>query len=234
MARVIDKYGGIINNTGKNGGTVSNGTDSTSWENYMKAKAYGGGQREVNTMTGNVTSKDGKELYGNIYGGVSNPNYQNYGKTNNPVVPVSYGSGGDDGSSARLQALRDAIERNRQNAINSLNKSKEADLADWRNNWNQLRNNYQGLIDQSEIERFKTLRSQRENQANRGQLNSGYGRQTMLNTDTRYGNQLIGIKNQEQSDLSALKSTLANIMASYKQKETEINNNTDNSLLQLM
>lgn len=63
---------------------------------------------------------------------------------------------------------------------------------------------YQQMRNQSEVERYKAQDSLRESLANRGALDSGLGRQEMLNLQSNYGNNLNAINLQYQSEVDAL------------------------------
>lgn len=63
---------------------------------------------------------------------------------------------------------------------------------------------YQQYRNQSEVERYKAQNALRESQANRGALDSGLGRQEVLDLQTNYGNNLNAINMQYQSELDAL------------------------------
>ena len=67
-----------------------------------------------------------------------------------------------------------------------------------------IQNNYQGLKNQSEVERYNQARMLRESQANRGALDSGAGRQENLAMQNNYGNALNSIQQAEQKDLNEL------------------------------
>ena len=63
---------------------------------------------------------------------------------------------------------------------------------------------YQQMRNQSEVERYKAKDALRESLANRGALDSGLGRQEMLNLQSNYGNNLNAINLQYQSEVDAL------------------------------
>lgn len=189
--------------------------------------------------TGNLNSTSGRGGSTNVIGTGSSPiTYKantgvNHGLINNN--PVSYGSsgGGDDGS-ARLQALRNAIEQSRDARLKALLKSLNLNIDTYENELGNLDRNYQNLIDQSEVERYKTRNYIREALANRGQMDSGYGRQEAMNSDIKYGNTINGIKAQREADRNTIRNAIASLKANYENDKANVNDQYNNSLLQLM
>lgn len=193
------------------------------------------GQRTIST--GNLGGVGGSKNNVSVAGGTgSNPvsyTARMGGSNNTTSYGGSGGYGGGYDNSARINALKKKIEEARASALNSISKSYETGLANLRNNMGFLEGDYQNLLDQNEIERFKTQRSMRENQANRGQLDSGLGRQAMLNTDTRFANANSGILSQREADRTSIKNLMEQMRAEREQKKAEINNQYNNSLMQL-
>ena len=128
--------------------------------------------------------------------------------------------------------LQAAIAAQRQAALNQQIQALDAQLnrglADYDAQIKALDPVYQGYRNQSEVERYKAQRSLRESQANRGALDSGVGRQEMLNLNTNYGNNLNAINLQYQAEVDALnraKQALtdeANLQKAQLTSETEI------------
>lgn len=87
-----------------------------------------------------------------------------------------------------------------------------------------LGDQYQALRNQSEVERYKTRNALREAQANRGQLDSGYGRQEQLLMDTQYGNAINSINMQEQKAREDIRNSILQLKAEGEADKTEINN----------
>lgn len=130
---------------------------------------------------------------------------KNYMESKTPTYSggssVSYG----DIYAAQRQAEIDAL----QKRLNAQKGIYESELGD-------LDNQYQALINQSELNRYKARGSIREALANRGQLDSGYGRQEALNASLNYGNQVNNIKLQRQKTRDDIKNAIASLEADYQ------------------
>ena len=139
-----------------------------------------------------------------------------------------YGSGGGGGTSAAdIQgAYNDELIAARDAELAALEARLQSSIDLYNQQLNQIKANYEGLRDQSEVDRYKSRRALREALANRGQLDSGYGRQEALNADLNYFNQLNAINLQEaqanqeiQNQINQLKAdnlaNKANIRARY-------------------
>ena len=144
--------------------------------------------------------------------------------------PTHYGNGGGGGnypSSTDIQnTYNDELIAARDAELAALEARLQSSIDLYNQQLNQIKANYEGLRDQSEVDRYKSRRALREALANRGQLDSGYGRQEALNADLNYSNQLNAINLQEaqanqevQNQINQLKAdnlaNKANIRARY-------------------
>jgi len=150
-------------------------------------------------------------------------------KNNQPTTYYGGGSGGGGGSttSSDIQsAYNDELIAARDAELAALEARLQSSIDLYNQQLNQIKANYEGLRDQSEVDRYKSRRALREALANRGQLDSGYGRQEALNADLNYSNQLNAINLQEaqanqevQNQINQLKAdnlaNKANIRARY-------------------
>lgn len=109
----------------------------------------------------------------------------------------SYNDALKDAIAAQAQAKRDA-------QIAALDAQLKRGLADYDAQISALDPIYQGYRNQSEVGRYKAQKALRENQANRGALDSGLGRQEILDLNTNYGNNLNAINLQYQAEVDAL------------------------------
>jgi len=132
--------------------------------------------------------------------GVGKGTYDISTPTNNPTNdPTHYGSGGGGTSAADIQsAYNDELIQARDAELAALEARLQSSIDMYNQQLNQIKANYEGLRDQSELDRYKSRRALREALANRGQLDSGYGRQEALNADLGYSSQLNAINLQEQ------------------------------------
>lgn len=136
----------------------------------------------------------------------------------------------------RYQELLDYFKKNnetaRQSAINAIIARINAQKGAYNTQMDELGDQYQALRNQSEVERYKTRNALREAQANRGQLDSGYGRQEQLLMDTAYGNAINSINLQEQSARNEIKNAIQQLEAEGEADKTEVNNNYASALQQ--
>lgn len=149
-------------------------------------------------------------------------------KNNQPTTHYGGGSGrsGSTSSSDIQNAYNDELIKARDAELAALEARLQSSIDLYNQQLNQIKANYEGLRDQSEVDRYKSRRALREALANRGQLDSGYGRQEALNADLNYSNQLNAINLQEaqanqevQNQINQLKAdnlaNKANIRARY-------------------
>ena len=134
-------------------------------------------------------------------------------KAPTPVVGASGSTGGSTGGSQPAtqsynDALQDAIaahaQAKRDAQISALDAQLKRGIGDYDAQLAALDPIYQGYRNQSEVERYKAQKALRENQANRGALDSGLGRQEFLDLNTNYGNNLNAINLQYQAEVDAL------------------------------
>ena len=141
---------------------------------------------------------------------------------------------------ARRQAIESANEARRQaieSANNALDQQGRSNEQRYNNQLTQIGQDYQGLKNQSEVNRYKALRSLRETQANRGTLDSGDGRQENLTVSNNYGNNLNKINLSEQNEKDSIAQAIADMWANINaQKATNEASTLDsyNSTLQSM
>ena len=109
----------------------------------------------------------------------------------------SYNDALQDAIAAQAQAKRDA-------QIAALDAQLKRGIGDYDAQIAALDPIYQGYRNQSEVGRYKAQKALRENQANRGALDSGLGRQEILDLNTNYGNNLNAINLQYQAEVDAL------------------------------
>ena len=131
-----------------------------------------------------------------------------------------------------LDYFKTQNETARKSAIDAIVARVNAQKGAYNTQMNQLEDQYQALRNQSEVERYKTRNALREAQANRGQLDSGYGRQEQLLMDTQYGNAINSINLQEQSARNEIKNLIQQMEAEGEADKTTVNNNYASALQQ--
>ena len=150
----------------------------------------------------------------------------------------SAAAGGTDYNLGYLDYLSAAMAARQQaiaNANAALDKQGSAIEQRYKNQMNEVGQDYQKLKNQSELNRYKSLRSLRETQANRGLLNSGAGRQENLNVNATYGNALNEIGMQEQNELNRIQQAInemwAQIATQKAQNEASISGDFTSGLI---
>ena len=125
---------------------------------------------------------------------------------------------GDQYAGVRDSALA-SLEQN----FNTQNQAYDQQIGDLGDQYQQLRN-------QSEVEKYKARSAMREALANRGQLDSGFGRQETLNLNTKFGNAINNINLQEQDALDEIERLRQALIADRDAQKLSINNQYQTSL----
>lgn len=156
-------------------------------------------------------------------------------------------SGGSTGGSARqtietlstngyydqlLDYFKDKNEEARNSAIAAIMQRLNTLKGMYGTQMEDLDEEYQKLINQNEVQRYKSKGAIREALANRGQLDSGLGRQEQLYLDTKYGNQTSNLKAQKQKAKQDIQNLINQAIAEAEADKAETNNAYNNALLQ--
>lgn len=145
------------------------------------------------------------------------------------------GSDGDKGSSYYddlMAAFMKQNEDSRQAAIDAILSNLDAVKGTYKNQIQSIINEYQDLIDQNEVAKDRARRTIRENQANRGQLDSGMGRQEQLEMNIGYDNATSNLKSARESAINEIMSLIAQAESEANTNKATINNNYNNALLE--
>lgn len=136
-----------------------------------------------------------KKNYGN-----STPSFNNGGVYNDP-----------------MQAYLDALEAKRKERINAMKSMIDQQVGmavgNLQGELGKIPEAYQPMKNQSEVNKYNAQIRLRENQANRGALDSGAGRQESLALQNNYGNNLNQIMLQEQAEKDEINRQIANVRA---------------------
>jgi hypothetical protein len=128
-----------------------------------------------------------------------------------------------DGGMSEYEMYLQQLEAERQKRIDAIKNAIRAQVEQMVNDYEgqraEIRQNYQALKNQSELERFKQGKMLRESLANRGALDSGVGRQEQLALQNNYGNALNLINMAEQRDMNELNRAIANVRAQGRMQE---------------
>ena len=166
--------------------------------------------------------------------------------SNNSGSSGAYGgsSGGSGGSTVAetvpnyqqqlMDYFREQNEKARQSAIDAITQRVATQEGLYNTQIDDLSDQYQALRNQSEVERYKTRSALRESLANRGQLDSGYGRQENLIMDTQYGNAINSINMQEQKAKDDIRNLISQLKAEAEAEKNQINNQYNQAIAQAM
>lgn len=130
----------------------------------------------------------------------------------------------------QLNALESEYGGAKDSALTALEQQFDTQNSLYDNQLEGLDDQYQALRNQSEVERYKTRNALREALANRGQLDSGFGRQETLEMDTKYGNAINSINQQEQNARQDIENLRAALQKETESKRNDINNQYQSQL----
>ena len=146
----------------------------------------------------------------------------------------SYSSQGSSGNSTSsyydklMAAIDEQIKAKRDAQLAALEAQLKQGLSDYDAQINALDPVYQQYRNQSEVQRYKAQDNLRESLANRGALDSGLGRQEMLNLQSNYGNNLNNINMQYQAEVDALNRAKQSLNDEAAAQRIQIENNLEN------
>lgn len=120
----------------------------------------------------------------------------------------------------------------RDEALKAIMSNLEAVKGTYKSNIQSVVDDYQKLIDESEVNRYRTRTRVKEDQANRDQLNSGLGRQERLTIDTNYDNNVSNLKSAREKAIAEIMNLLAQAESEAYANRANVLNNYNNAALQ--
>lgn len=210
-------------------------TNTTNWWNTRQTDTGTGSNASyiTPTKTGyNYTSPIDKRTSVYRRDGSGNANY--IGTYNNSGTSSrGSGSGGYGGNNynALWEYFRNMNEQGRQDAINAILARLNTNIDMYNGQLGDVNDEYQKLINQSEVNRYRSKHSVREALANRGQLDSGLGRQEQLNLDISYGNQLNNILMERERQRNEIRNKISELRANAEEEKANVNNQYNEQLL---
>ena len=145
--------------------------------------------------------------------------------------PNRRGGYGDNNYNALWEYFRNMNEQGRQDAINAILARLNTNIDMYNGQLGDVNDEYQKLINQSEVNRYRSKHSVREALANRGQLDSGLGRQEQLNLDISYGNQLNNILMERERQRNEIRNKISELRANAEEEKANVNNQYNEQLL---
>lgn len=127
-------------------------------------------------------------------------------------------------SQSLFDYFKEKNEKARQSSLNAVLARLRMGERQYNANLNDITDQYQALRNQSEVERYKSQRAMREALANRGQLDSGLGRQEQLEMDTQYGNAINSLNSQEAKAKGEVRNLIAQLRAEAELEKANIEN----------
>ena len=217
------------NGTSKKTANASN----TGWANSMKAKYYGSSSsnNSSNTDTSNSWANQMKAKY--------------YGSTSGNEVdvddtPTYYSGSGSSGSSVDTSSYYDDLmaafmemnSANREAALNAILQNLDAVKGTYKQQIQDVNDEYDKLVNENEVKKDRARRVIRENQANRGQLDSGMGRQEMLDMNIGYDNITTNLKAAREKAVNEIYNLITQAEAEANTNKANVNNSYQNALLE--
>lgn len=181
----------------------------------------------------NRTAVDSKT--GSVVGGAS-------GTVNTPTPEPSYG--GSSGATQQqtvavnnyyddlLEAFMNESKAARDSMINAIMANLDSIKGTYRGQIQDITDEYDRLVNENEVRKDRARRVIRENQANRGQLDSGLGRQEQLNMNIGYDNITSNLNSARTKAVNDILALIAQAEAEAETNKANANNNYANSLLQ--
>ena len=184
------------------------------------------------TVTGNKTPGGSKQ-------GAYNSNGGGFVKASTLKAdedPTYYYSGGSTGSDNYYNDLWAAFQKQsadaRDAAIKAIMKNLEAVKGSYEGQIVDVGNDYDRQIDENELRKERARRVIRENQANRGQLESGLGRQELLSQNLGYDKTTSNLKSARTKAITDIQNLIAQAEAEAESNIANVNSNYANTMLQ--
>lgn len=243
-------------NTPQHPGSFNGFTPITNFTTDANGNPNTPDQRVISNAINNTpsTAKKGNatidEVYQaqNYYNDVIKPSLQSNNNNNNNnnserLDDYYYGGSGEVNAEQSLvesQSFYDDLmaaflemnEAARQDAINAILKNLDAVKGTYKDQIQQTIDEYAKLVNQNEVAKDRARRVVKENQANRGQLDSGMGRQERLNLDIGYDNKTADLNAARQQAVNEIYNLIAQAEAEAASNKANINNQYDNAILQ--
>lgn len=127
-------------------------------------------------------------------------------------------------SQSLFDYFKEKNEKARQSSLDAILAKLKMGESQYNANIDNITDQYQALRNQSEVERYKSQRAMREALANRGQLDSGFGRQEQLELDTQYGNAINSLNTQETKAKNEVQNLIAQLRAEAELEKANIEN----------
>ena len=216
----------------------------TNWANNMKAKYYGASNTSsANDNTGNYTSStDWANQMKAKYYGSTNGNKVDYSNVsdNDDDTPTYYNNGDSSGSSVDTSSYYDDLmsafmemnSANREAALNAILQNLDAVKGTYKQQIQDVNDEYDKLVNENEVKKDRARRVIRENQANRGQLDSGMGRQEMLDMNIGYDNITTNLKAAREKAVNEIYNLITQAEAEANTNKANVNNSYQNALLE--
>lgn len=161
-------------------------------------------------------------------------------KATTPTKASSSSGGGSSGSYTEApaydprQSLIDYYktqnENARKSALDAIEARLKTQLGLYETQYADMNDNYDALRNQAEVNYYKSRNALRESLSNRGQLDSGLGRQEALNLGIARGNEQGNINRQRQKTRDDYNNAVASLNAEAEADKATVNNQYANEL----
>lgn len=148
--------------------------------------------------------------------------------------------GGSSGSSSSTSSYYDDLmaafmemnSANREAALEAILQNLEAVKGTYKQQIQNVNDEYDQLVNENEVKKDRARRVIRENQANRGQLDSGMGRQEMLDMNIGYDNITTNLKAAREKAVNEIYNLITQAEAEANTNKANVNNSYQNALLE--
>lgn len=200
----------------------------------------------INTMNGKgVTYNDAKTLVNeekmnnlisgnNLGNDVTEEEDKNSKYTGNGANGLGSNGGAGINYNDIMSVLMEQNDAARNAALDAILSNLDAVRGTYKNQIQDVIDQYQQLINENEINRERTRRRIREDQANRGQLDSGLGRQERLNLDTTYDTNTSNLESAREKAVNEIMTLIAQAEAEANQNRANVENAYNDAKLQYM
>lgn len=180
-----------------------------------------GGSNKKNPYGGNYGDSgyvNGQKIDGSWFTPTPTTKKKNYGNST-----PSYSS--NESYYDPMQAYLDALEAKKRERINAMKAMIDQQVGmavgNLQGELSKIPEAYQPMKNQSEVNKYNAQIRLRENQANRGALDSGAGRQEALALQNNYGNNLNQIMLQEQNEIGEVNRQISNVKAQGEMQKAQ-------------
>lgn len=131
-----------------------------------------------------------------------------------------------------MNALMQQNEEARQASLDAIMQNLEAVKGTYKNQIQSVINEYNNQVNENEVKKAQARRVVRENQANRGQLDTGMGKQEQLDLNLGYDAITSQLNSAREQAVNEIYNLIAQAEADANTNRANVNNTYNNAMLQ--